>query len=324
MPLRHILILRQELSLSHLKVETTTGCQSTINTLPVTISPNPVPGFTFPDICLPAGAAQFNNTTTISDGTQSLFNYNWNFGDGSPNVNTQNPIHNFTGAGPYTVTLTVTSNNGCIDSSVQSVNTIYTPPQAGFTSPAEICNGLTATFIDQSSIIGSTIQQWYWDFGDGSPISMGPTASHIYPAPGPFTIRHWVRSDKGCYSDTLSRQILVNPLPTANLAITGPYCVTRNISFTDGSVANAGNIINWQWNLGDGTILNLSNNTPFTHPYAATGIYPVTLQVTTDKGCVSPVFNGEVNIKPLPVPDFTHSRICLPDGISNFTNVINY
>ncbi len=303
-----------------LKVETATGCQSTLFTFPVIVSPNPIPGFTFPNICLPVGAALFTNTSTIIDGSQNLFTYNWNFGDGSPNVSIQNPIHNFPGIGPYAVTLIVTSNNGCIDSSVQSVNTIYTPPQSGFSSPAEICLGAAANFIDQSSITGSLIQQWYWDFGDGSPLANGQTLSHNYATAGTYTIKHWVMSDKGCYSDTLSRPITINLLPTANFSITGPYCVTRNVLFNDLSVANAGNIVSWQWNLGDATILNLTNNAAFNHQYAAAVVYPVTLQVTTDKGCISAIYNGQVDIKPLPVPDFIHSRVCLPGGISNFTN----
>jgi gliding motility-associated-like protein len=302
-----------------LKVETTTGCQSIVYTFPVIISPNPVPNFSFPNICLPIGAAQFNNTSTISDGTQALFSYNWNFGDGSSNVNTQNPLHNFTGVGPYSVTLTVTSNNGCIDSVIRSVNTIYAQPQSNFTSSTELCLGTIANFVDQSLATGSLIQAWFWDFGDGSPMEYAPSVSHSYATAGTYIIKHWVVTFAGCYSDTLSGQIVINPLPTVNFNIAGPYCVTRNITFSDASVANAGSIISWQWNLGDATILNLANNNPFDHQYATIGIYPVTLQVTTDKGCVNTIF-GEVNIKPLPVPDFTHTRICLPDGISNFTN----
>lgn len=64
-----------------LKVETTTGCQSLPFVFPVTIHVNPVANFSFPNVCLPSGSTQFTDLSTISDGTQSLFTYSWNFGD---------------------------------------------------------------------------------------------------------------------------------------------------------------------------------------------------------------------------------------------------
>ena len=139
-----------------LYVETASGCLSLTDSLTITISPNPAVNFSLPNVCLPAGNAQFNSTSTISDGSESQFTYVWNFGDLTATAGGQNPTHNYTATGPFDVKLIVTSNNGCIDSLTRSLNTIYAEPQAAFSSPAEVCLGTAVNFTDQSSAPGST------------------------------------------------------------------------------------------------------------------------------------------------------------------------
>jgi len=297
-----------------LQVETGTGCQSTVYTFPVTISPNPVPGFTFPNICLPAGA-QFTNASTISDGTQNLFTYNWNFGDGSPDVNTQNPIHNYSATGPYNVTLTVTSNNGCIDSITRLVNTIYAQAHAEFIA-TEVCFNAETHFVNSSNPLpGNLIVQWNWDFGDGSPVSHDQNPFHLYMAPGTFTVKHWIVTDKGCNSDTAIHSVIVNPLPTADFSLNTPSCETRVINFNDLSVANAGVLDSWSWHFDDGSP-PVGGQNP-THIFAAAGTYNVVLVVTNDKGCVGGTLKPVV-INARPHSGFIPPEVCLTDAFAQF------
>jgi PKD repeat protein len=174
-----------------LKVVTSSGCQSLLFSTPVTINVNPVAGFNFPNICLPVGAAQFTNTTTINDGSLPLVTYSWNFGDGNTST-LGNPLHNYSGAGPYTVTLTATSSNGCTDDSIRSVNTIFARPAAGFSVDSiESCTGGTLNFINASTAPGSTVTQWFWDFGDGTTSNV-QNPNKQYAAPGNYTVKLWV------------------------------------------------------------------------------------------------------------------------------------
>ncbi len=302
-----------------LKVETTAGCQSLVFTLPVTINTNPVADFSFPNICLPVGLAQFTDLSTIGGGS-AITGWLWDFGDGSPTSGLQNPTHNYSGMGPYTVTLIVTSNSGCQDTKSRIVNTIYAEPQAAFTYPPEVCLETVANFIDNSVAAGSSVTQWAWNFGDGSPVSTVQNPSHVYAVAGTYTVTLNVTSAIGCQTvnNNATHIVVVNPLPTVNFNYTAPTCETVILNFTDMSVANAGTINSWTWNFGDGSpVSNLQNPT---HTFANAGTYNVTLQVNTTKGCLSTVFTRQVTVSPKPLPGFILPEVCLSDAFAQFTD----
>jgi gliding motility-associated-like protein len=103
----------------NLTVTTSDGCTSTLtNTNMITVHPTPVADFTAPlatSIINPI----VNYTDNSSVPTGSIATWHWNFGDVFATTDSisslQNPSHNFTEAGTYCATLTVTSNFGCID-----------------------------------------------------------------------------------------------------------------------------------------------------------------------------------------------------------------
>ena len=297
-----------------------TGCQSTVHSFPVTIHANPLANFNSPSICLPAGAAQFTNSSAISDGTQGSLTYAWNFGDGGLSV-AQNPLHNYAGTGPYNVTLTVISNNGCVAASTKILNTIYAEPQAAFTVPAESCFGTAVTFTDISTATGTTISQWSWDFGDGT-TSLVQSPVKNYATPGSYTVKLNVTSALGCQTvnNFATHTAIINPLPIADFNTSVPGCENRNITFTDASAANAGSLVKWTWDFGDASNAILTTGTPFSHVYAIAGSYNITLKVETNKGCISTVRNKQVVINTVPLAGFISPEICLTDPAAPFTD----
>jgi PKD repeat protein len=78
------------------------------------------------------------------------------------------------------------------------------PPAALFASSV---NGLTATFIDQSSDPDGTIASWLWNFGDGGS-STQQSPSRTYAAAGTYTVGLTV-TDNGGASATATRQVTV-------------------------------------------------------------------------------------------------------------------
>jgi gliding motility-associated-like protein len=300
-----------------LSVLTDKGCTAQV-TNTITVNPKPAANFNLPNVCLPAGTANFTSTSTISSG--AITSYAWDFGDGNTST-TQNPTNTYTTTGPYNVTLTVTSDNGCVDTKTQSLTTIYAEPQAAFNAPAEVCIGAPVSFTDISTAPASSVTQWAWDFGDGNTSTIR-NPSHTYATAGTYTVTLNVTSAAGCatVNNTATRTVIVNPLPTSDFNAVLPGCVTRDITFNDASVANAGTLVKWTWNFGDGpnTILTTGGST--THAYANTGTFNVTLQVESSKGCVSTVTTKPIVINVLPDANFTTPEACVNDVAAQFTD----
>ena len=298
-----------------LTAQTAGGCSgNTSNT--ITVNAKPQASFDLPVICLPSGSATFTSTSTVSGG--SITSYNWNFGDGNT-ATTATASNTYSGTGPYNVTLSVTSSNGCTDDSVRVLNTVYAEPQAAFNAPAEICLGAPISFTDQSTAANSTVTQWNWNFGDGN-TSTSQNPSHTYTTAGSYTVTLQVTNAQGCPSvaSSATRTVIVNQLPAADFNTSLPGCVNRNITFTDISVPNSGSIIKWNWNYGDGNTAVLNSAAPFTHTYSNTGTFQATLQVETDKGCVSTVRTKPIEINVIPKAGFVLPQACLSDPQAAF------
>jgi gliding motility-associated-like protein len=297
-----------------LTVKSNSGCNSFAFTLPITVHPLPVVNFNLPGVCLPSGFAQFYDSTTIADNTP-LASYFWDFGDGSTST-LRNPTHNFASAGPFTIKHIVTSNNGCIDSATKVLNTIYQQPVAQFSAANELCERQSFNFTDQSTVQGSTVNQWYWSFGDGS-TSTQQNNIKLYATPQTYTVKLLVKSVQGCPSDTLTRTVTLNPLPLATFNIDAPNCETRNSVFNNTSTMNVGTLAAAWWNYGDAST---GNSTAASHPhtYANIGPYVVRLAVQNSKGCNSDTVSRNITISNLPRPNFILPEVCLSDSYAEF------
>lgn len=85
-----------------------TGCQSLPAVCAPTVTPAPVASF------MDTASGGWSSDYSFFDQTVGSSTWNWDFGDGGSSTQ-QNPIHTYTGAGTYTVTLTVTNSAGCSD-----------------------------------------------------------------------------------------------------------------------------------------------------------------------------------------------------------------
>lgn len=174
---------------------------------------NPVVDFsTVPSTGCPVLCSNFTNLTSIGGGG-SIANWNWDFGDGTTGETLQNPSHCFSIPGFYTVTLTATSNNGCI-ASLAKPNWIhvFSFPIAEFNftpNPASVLDP-TITFNNLST---PDVSYWNWNFGDSLSLSSNlSNPVYIYPdeAPGNYMVTLIVHNADGCY-DTVAHPVIIGP-----------------------------------------------------------------------------------------------------------------
>lgn len=305
-----------------LKVESNTGCTNTYSTT-ITVRPTPFVDFSLPVVCLPVGAAQFNNLSTISDGTIATVTYKWDFGDAGTSTAT-NPLHNYASTGPFTVKLTATSQYGCIKDSSKTLSTIYPAPIANFNVSSEVCLRDSATFTDASNPgTGNTITNWYWNrnaTGGGVYVDTAQNFKYRYGAAATYTVKMYFKTDKGCISDTATRMVVVNPLPTAAFITSTPLCETRGVGFTSQSVPNAGNIVRWNWNMGNTVTHDFATGAVFNEVYSTYNNYTVKHMVETNKGCKSDTVTQTISIHPLPQVGYILPEVCLADAAAVFTD----
>jgi len=288
-----------------LGVVTDNGCPGTV-THQVTVFPEPVADFSFTDECKGA-ATTFQDLSTVSSGTIDA--WDWDLDDGTTEVQ-QNFNYLYANAGIYNVSLTVTTDNGCIGVTTQPVE-VFDLPVADF-SFQNVCQDIATSFTDNSTIPTGTISDWLWDFGDAQ-TSIQQNPSHNYNADGTYTVTLTVSSGAGC-SDQLQQDIILYPVPAADF-INTTACEGYATDFTDQSTVNSGNITNWAWDLGDGN--NSVQQNP-SHQYFSYGTYNTTLTVTTDYNCTNAITHA-VTVYASPVPDFTATDVC-HNIATDFTN----
>ena len=157
----------------------------------VTIYPVPVVNFTADTVCL-GNPTTFTDLSFISSGTIS--SWSWDFSGGITSTQ-QNPSMIFATSGTHSVTLIVTSSNGCSASVTHSVF-VYDFPIANFSmdpgTPAELLDQIQ--FTDLST---GTISSWTWDFGDNTNSSLQNPA-HLYGNVGTYSVMLIVESPYGC------------------------------------------------------------------------------------------------------------------------------
>ena len=225
---------------------TENGCRAIIQKI-INVKPAPVVDFTLPDICLADATAKFTDKSTIPESGEGAFTYLWNFGDanataGNANTSTlKEPVHKYTRAGNYTVTLTVTSVNGCAVTKTQILTVNGDIPKAFFTvdNKDHLCSANAVTFKDLSTVNFGNITRviWYYDYLNKPAVNevfkkADIPADRIYhhsydvfnaPLTKIFTVRMEAYSGETCV-DVAEQVITLNANPLVNLSQIGAVC----------------------------------------------------------------------------------------------------
>jgi PKD repeat protein len=150
------------------------------------------------------------------DGT--IESYFWDFGDGT-NATGVEVIHSYEDDGSYTVTLTVTDDDGATNSKNITKTVLNRPPIASFTAnETEVDVGKTIHFnASESYDPDGYIAKYFWDFGDGTN-ETGMVVDHAYNKTGNYTVTLTVTDNDGA-TDSDTDEITVNALPEIHWAL---------------------------------------------------------------------------------------------------------
>jgi gliding motility-associated-like protein len=310
-----------------LVVTTTGGCASRPFTKTFTINPRPVANFNMPAaVCLPYQQAQFTDASTIADGSEAGFAWQWTFGEPESGARDtaliKNPQHLYSSTGPFSVRLSVTSNNGCTDDTVRLFRNVFPKPVSSFTANPENCFNTATAFTSTANGQGSAIANWWWNTGDGTAPRTGQSISYTYTVADTFIVRHWIVTDNGCHSDTAAAPVIIHPLPVANFNFSTPLCRGTNVTLTPAATVATGSIATYRWNFDQYRPDSLVNNgNAFTKMFDSVRTYNVSLSVTSNKGCVNATpITRALSINHLPRPGFISPEVCLSDASAIFTD----
>ncbi len=260
-------------------------------------------GFTYQTSCQ-------NDTIVFMDTTSAsnLVSWSWNFGDGSTD-SVSNPIHVYSTKTSYLVNLSVISSNGCSASFSESIRATANPIVAF--KAANVCIGDTTNFTDASIASVGKINGWNWDLGDGNYASI-KNPIHVYAAAGNYAVTLSITTDSGCTAFT-TQQVSVYDSPIAGFNLSSNmFCENDSLSLVNTSQASSGSSIkDYVWNFGNGYISRLKKPG---YAYSGSGNYAITLEVTSDLGCVDQD-TQQVQINPLPVANTGVTDACKLDSI---------
>lgn len=248
--------------------------------------------------CAPV-AVNFTNKSQYAD------TYSWDFGDNTTVSADKDPQgHIYAAGGDYNVTLSITGLNGCKATTVIPAKVKGPSGQMSYNK-----NVGCVPFDYSATITGKNIAGLAWDFRDGSLIGTGfadpsQTLTHTYVTPGKYLPNVIMASADGCSLKLeMDKQLIADDVK-ANLAIDKTaFCGSGTPVLTNGSFAPAfSSITNYLWTFGDGS--TSTDAIPTAHAYAASGIYDIALQVTSQYGqCTSTA--GPVTVAVHSVPTAT-------------------
>ncbi len=246
------------------------------------------------------GTVQFHDQST-----GVVASWVWNFGDGAT-ANIQNPSHIYANPGTYTVTLTVTGDDG-MTSTAQGEVTITEQQAAPMVCKFDMQTQGQAVPLDVLfTNLSTNAISYAWDFGNGQ------TSNDF----GPHTITY---TQTGQYHITLdctdaqgntitahgylnvSEQQVQQPLVAGFTAQPPQGVAPLNVVFTDVSTSDPNDpIVAWAWDFGNGQ--TASTQGPHQVLYDAAERYGITLTVTTQSGLSAQAFGVVEVVEPTSPP----------------------
>jgi len=239
-------------------------------------------------------------TFTFTNASQgNLSGVLWNFGDGTPDVNTVNAIHTFPSSGSFVTTVTVVDSvTGCSDSYSQ---TVYTAGPSLVNPDSAVCRNSGTTFSVQNDY-NNPSATYTWNVAG---MQAGPfnnsTLTISATLFGNFNNFVVINNGPSFCNDTirLNHKILVRG-PDLSFTADSSICFNSLDSVTNTSkpYIPSDSVRLWYWNFGE-ISTNDSIYQPRPYPYRNPGTYKVKLVGIDKNGCIDSLVKT-TTINPLP------------------------
>lgn len=287
---------------------------------PAVCSTDPIASFTANPSPAPPGApVAFDASGSVEPKPgETITNYEWDFGDGSPLQNTSTPTvsHSYATHGRYQATLVVTDSASATSApAIVPLIVTQAPTVSLGASPNPVQDGspvtLTATASDPDP--GGSIAKYEWDLnGDGTfetDTGTVSATSTTFPGPGTYTVRVRVTDADGATAIapatvTVESAGTTNQPPVASLAVPSLAVVDQPVTLdASGSSDPDGTVTQYEWDFnGDGVYDQTTSQPTVNHTFSgAAGERTVGLRVT-DNGASTGTTTAKVNLVLAPVP----------------------
>lgn len=315
------------------------NCLSSIVTTDLLINPQPIAVFN----------TKFNGITNTTNSINSCINtaitfedkstiglgatvsaWQWDFGDNTTS-SVQHPVHSYSAAGTYTVSLIAKSSTGCESLVLVKTLQITDLPINDFILPEVCAKDGIAIFKNLStdydkSITGLT--SYLWDFGDPASgalnTSTAAEGNHKYSFPGTYKVILTIKNTNGC-TVVLQKDFTVNDSnPVANFEVVNTnFCSNKALVLKNTSRVDIGSISKLEWYMNGVNVLSDDNPLPdklYTFLLPTFGgntdkVYDFRLIVYSGQTCSNQI-SKSVTIKPSPQITFTAlTPVCENDGI---------
>ncbi|OJW08740.1 MAG: hypothetical protein BGO53_13785 [Sphingobacteriales bacterium 39-19] len=224
----------------------------------------------------------------------------------------------FNNAGTYYLPVSYTAAviQNCNQTEQATVKIIVKPgPVADFITPSPLCLQDSVRFTGNSISNGFNLTYFTYTFDDNSTIHTRDAVKK-FTSPGSKVVSYKIIADNGCLADT-AKTIVIQDAPTANFGVDSGICIGDSVYITDTSAMVNGNILQWNWNFGDGTTSVNNNGNPFYHTYTNAGTFTVSLVVQAANGCQSDTIKKIVTVTPKPISKFGFDKnVCLGQAIA--------
>ena len=281
------LVISPTVNTSFSVVGTNAGCSNTVSTIVNVVSS--------PSLSVNSATICEGQTTTLS--VSGASSYIWNNGT-TTNTAVVSPV-------ATTIFSVVGSIGTC--STTTTVSVVVNPMPIISVPSITVCAGQSATL----TAVGASVYNWNTN-SNLNPLVVSPNATTTYSVTG---------TNLNCTSSTTATVFVENSPTVAFNSINIAACAPLCSQFSDLSTVVSGTISNWNWSFGDGYSSTSQNPS---HCFDNSGLYDVSLTVTSSNGCSKTYTNLDmIHVYPNPTAEFISNveETDILNPIVDFTNL---